>query len=616
MFKLRVDVSSDQRVFPVVNLSGDEVPAYGVMLMTGLYDGAIAITKPIADDMEPAVLLVNGPGVIPDGKRGTGTFDGPMIVLYETSDGTPAAYEEWGTALSSWTLHKNKVGFVAISVVQTGYVLAVNRYRSAIGVMCVGTNVVATFPAVSAPSPSVDDPGSLSDPPVFMLEVSGESAFEDTLASNVAENLEYVKYIAETSGSANDATGSTNVPKLQIEGDQYWVEIAGATDKMLLDSSIPITGPFTAYGITNRVTSTVMILLSSNAGTALALTVLSDNNVYFQVDSGAYIAAPYVGDNSVPAIWRLRRDGSDIVRWKASGQAEIIVGTQSGTVTFDTILARPTYNFSAAGNRCNSIYLFDSYISDADIVDFESYLLDRTGLSMTSPTLADLGTLVAHHKVESGRVWKDTAGTTPATADGDSVKRIDAIVGSPLIWTSGTAPILRISGTRWGVEWAGGEKLKHSSAVVSGSAAFSTFLVTTYGAAAGAYRFPLWIGTETVGTGYGLGYRIPAGTIESALYGGGGAVTGAGPSSGDRSIVEMGYAGGASGAHAVLRDGVSLGTSTMTANLGAGLCLGDLPSGGVAYYGQIHEIAIYSSNLSAATRAKVRNALKSVWSTL
>ena len=239
------------------------------------------------------------------------------------------------------------------------------------------------------------------------------------------------------------------------------------------------------------------------------------------------------------------------------------------------------------------------------------------GLARITPNLMDYGTLSSHYKVELGRVWQDTAGTVAATADGESVKRLDAgIVGlEPLLWTSGTAPVLRNT-TRWGIEWSGtSAKLFHTSSVVSGSNAFSAFMVATYGSITGVYKAPFWLGTYTNSTGYGLAYRTPAAQIETALHSGGGAITGAGPANGDRTLIDMGYAGGAGGAHEVWRDAVSLGSTTMSANLGVGLCLGDDSNGTALFAGRVHEVVFYNANLSATNRAGVRNIMKNTWAT-
>lgn len=61
-------------------------------------------------------------------------------------------------------------------------------------------------------------------------------------------------------------------------------------------------------------------------------------------------------------------------------------------------------------------------------------------------------------EVRSGQVFQDTAGTTPATADGDPVARVNDLSGNAnhlLQSTAGARPTLRISGSIWRLEFDG-----------------------------------------------------------------------------------------------------------------------------------------------------------------
>ncbi len=94
--------------FDVYNDSGEEIPAFGIMRMSGIDDlGVLKVAKPNTDGQTD--VLVNSPVPIPIGKYGQGHRNSPCAVYYDTAN-TPAAAETWGAAASSWKLTKNKAG--------------------------------------------------------------------------------------------------------------------------------------------------------------------------------------------------------------------------------------------------------------------------------------------------------------------------------------------------------------------------------------------------------------------------------------------------------------------------------------------------------------------------
>lgn len=100
------------------NTSGEEIPAYGVMRVTGaeLKAGLPIITVAKPSTTFQRLYLVNGPQRVGSGStaRGIGTWldDEPGYVLYES--GTPAYGESWGPKASQWSLAKWRYGFTVV----------------------------------------------------------------------------------------------------------------------------------------------------------------------------------------------------------------------------------------------------------------------------------------------------------------------------------------------------------------------------------------------------------------------------------------------------------------------------------------------------------------------
>lgn len=99
------------------NTSGEVIPAYGVMRVTGAEVKAglriLTVAKPSATFQR--LYLVNGPTRVGSGgdARGVGTWleeDG--YVLYES--GTPAYGESWGPKAGQWSLAKWRYGFTVV----------------------------------------------------------------------------------------------------------------------------------------------------------------------------------------------------------------------------------------------------------------------------------------------------------------------------------------------------------------------------------------------------------------------------------------------------------------------------------------------------------------------
>lgn len=115
----RQDVDT-QRLVTVYNDSGEDVPPFGVMRLSGLNDeGLIKIDKPDADSTIDVVF--NGPGVLE--AEGVGTayvVNGPLRVVTHDSDDAPVAGDEFGTEVDGWYLRKGNFGFRILGAID-GY---------------------------------------------------------------------------------------------------------------------------------------------------------------------------------------------------------------------------------------------------------------------------------------------------------------------------------------------------------------------------------------------------------------------------------------------------------------------------------------------------------------
>jgi len=107
------------------NGSGEVIPAFAVMRVTGVTDNVLQVAKPNAASDTKAV--VNGPTPIPIAGKGNATYDSPYFVLYETADGTPAFGESWGTENGSFKLRKGNDGFSGIGGATAGRALFASK---------------------------------------------------------------------------------------------------------------------------------------------------------------------------------------------------------------------------------------------------------------------------------------------------------------------------------------------------------------------------------------------------------------------------------------------------------------------------------------------------------
>jgi len=98
----------------VYNGTSEVIPPYAVMEVSSVSSGIYTVVKPTGNN--PKITLVNGGTAIAPGDYGTGTYDSPTYVLYDTADSTPtlSTSTEWGPVSGSWKLRKTHNGFTPL----------------------------------------------------------------------------------------------------------------------------------------------------------------------------------------------------------------------------------------------------------------------------------------------------------------------------------------------------------------------------------------------------------------------------------------------------------------------------------------------------------------------
>lgn len=113
---------SQIRWVPVKNDSGETIPAFAAMRITGQDSDSKSFTVDKPDTDSQVNVLFNGPCEIPSGLEGVGTHDMPATARYEQADGTPVAGQEWGVEADGWKLRRVKGGYLIAGVLGTGFV--------------------------------------------------------------------------------------------------------------------------------------------------------------------------------------------------------------------------------------------------------------------------------------------------------------------------------------------------------------------------------------------------------------------------------------------------------------------------------------------------------------
>src|SRR3990167_10117675 len=102
------------------NDSGEEIPAFGIIRLTGVAlpeTGELVYTgdKPNTYGSQYS-HAINSDAIVPDNGYGKCTLTFPAVAVYDSADGTPAFGEQWGPRNATWKLKKNTGGFRVLGV--------------------------------------------------------------------------------------------------------------------------------------------------------------------------------------------------------------------------------------------------------------------------------------------------------------------------------------------------------------------------------------------------------------------------------------------------------------------------------------------------------------------
>lgn len=107
---------------------------------------------------------------------------------------------------------------------------------------------------------------------------------------------------------------------------------------------------------------------------------------------------------------------------------------------------------------------------------------------------------------EEGTLWQDTAGTVPATADGDPIARVDDISGNnnhALQSSASLRPTLRVSGDEKWIEFGGTQWLICPAGALGGNVVSLTMAGALSGTQIGQFPRPIAFGSTDQGTAAG-----------------------------------------------------------------------------------------------------------------
>lgn len=124
------------RWMPCQNLTGNDIPGFAVMRVTGIVDPTTTDNEYVVTVDQPngsaALYCVNGPQIIKAQSGSTPgwgicSFDFPNFALYDSTSGTPAVNDAWGPKSGSWKLVKGQSGFNVFNQPTEGRVLVMQQ---------------------------------------------------------------------------------------------------------------------------------------------------------------------------------------------------------------------------------------------------------------------------------------------------------------------------------------------------------------------------------------------------------------------------------------------------------------------------------------------------------
>lgn len=149
---------TDPFYLPVINLSGETVPPFGLMKIIGLDANAttIQISKPDRDN-DNSGLLANSDFPLGDNKTGQGRMVMPFVVDTNGEGSPPSRDEIWGTENGSWFLSRDRIGFKVLAVAANSTRVLVEKMQTQyIASLRVTNATMATSPGLTGYYPVVE----------------------------------------------------------------------------------------------------------------------------------------------------------------------------------------------------------------------------------------------------------------------------------------------------------------------------------------------------------------------------------------------------------------------------------------------------------------------------
>jgi hypothetical protein len=171
---------------PVQNMTSEEIPAYGVMRVSGCTSAGDRTIYEVSKPNGSATLhFLNGPVAIAANGYGIATNRFPSLAAYS---GTPAYGEEWGPVNNSWLIETGGSGLFIVGGAASGYVRVADKLAANSEPLRIARALVDEASHVSAAATTfqVDNvvpEGSSLDP------VAGNMATELTVSKGGANGL-------------------------------------------------------------------------------------------------------------------------------------------------------------------------------------------------------------------------------------------------------------------------------------------------------------------------------------------------------------------------------------------------------------------------------------------
>jgi hypothetical protein len=151
-----------------------------------------------------------------------------------------------------------------------------------------------------------------------------------------------------------------------------------ATKAMAISSPVALTGAFTFYAIGIRAAGQAWFPVAKGGGIDSCIAVWTDNNVYFINDAIGVANAAFNPTGTY--LFRMTRDAGNVVKAKATGVAEVTVGTLSGTFTVNYLMGRQGLDYSNTACRFRNLHLKTSLSSASEMAGIDQWFLTNYGV--------------------------------------------------------------------------------------------------------------------------------------------------------------------------------------------------------------------------------------------